>query len=122
MEHKLLLDERETEKGTRKHEKDVDESCTKRVVREVRQTCESERTQAEVDLELKQRLDARRQELELSWAREQEVIQRELEKERLRKRLEQLEQENTLKKSVSFKADVKVLFYVNLLTNQIRDT
>ena len=84
MEHKLLLDERETEKGTYKDEKDRDESRT-----------------LEKEIELQQRLEERRRE----WEKEQDRIEREIERERLLKKREKQE-ENTLKKSVSFRDEV----------------
>ena len=88
MEHKLLLDERETERGTRKDEKDIDEAA-----REARNV--------EKEMELQRRLEERRRE----WEREQDMIEREIERERLLKTREKQE-ENTLKKSVSFKDEL----------------
>ncbi|XP_045195109.2 uncharacterized protein LOC123550788 isoform X3 [Mercenaria mercenaria] len=103
MEHKLLLDERETEKGTKKQTVEKPVEKTKPAIRtEVRRL---EATEEEIDRELQERLAQRRRELEEEWRLEQEVIQRQLERERLLKREKQ--EENTLRKSVSFQ-DEKV--------------
>lgn len=100
MEHKLLIDERETEKGTKK-ERTLKPITLKSTLRTDAPSPPLP-TAEDIDTELRQRLAMRRQELEQEWKVEQEVIQRQLERERLLKRRETLE-ENTLKKSVSFK-------------------
>ena len=84
MEHKLLLDERETEKGTYKDDKDWDESRS-----------------LEKEAELQRRLEDRRRQ----WEQEQDAIEREIERQRLLKKRDKQE-ENTLRKSVSFKEEL----------------
>ena len=118
MEHKLLLDERENEKGTKKQTVEQTTKQPRPVVktesRRLDVTQSSEVSEGE-DRELQERLAMRRRELEEEWRLEQEVIQRQLERERLLKREKQ--EENTLRKSVSFKderveEDVKVIIFV----------
>lgn len=104
MEHKLLLDEKQTEKGTRKERSEKTEEMKAPVVNANADTRRPEGID-EVDQELRERLAQRRQELEEEWRLEQEVIQRQLERERLLKREKQ--EENTLRKSVTFE-DQKV--------------
>ncbi|XP_060597084.1 LOW QUALITY PROTEIN: uncharacterized protein LOC132751004 [Ruditapes philippinarum] len=109
MEHKLLLDERETEHGTKKQTVELTKEQPKPVIKtETRRYEESRRSEVmegEEDRELQERLAMRRRELEEEWRLEQEVIHRQLERERLLKREKQ--EENTLRKSVSFQ-DEKV--------------
>lgn len=110
MEHKLLLDEQEKEKGTRKEKSEEVKKPTVQT-----ETRKYERTEEEIDQELRERLAQRRRELEEEWKLEQEVIQRQLERERLLKREKQ--EENTLRKSVTFedekvKEDLKVRTFV----------
>lgn len=88
MEHKLLLDEKETEKGTNKDKKE--------------QTGDQP-TETELERELRERLEARRREWEMEWEKQQELIAAE-ERERLLKR-RQTQEDNTLRKSVSFKEE-----------------
>lgn len=109
MEHKLLLDEKETEKGTAKEKT---EKCSKKeesssfagVTKskiETKTEANTFCTEEDLDAELKLRLEQRRKELEEEWRLEQAVIQRQLERERLLKK-RGTQEENTLKKSVSF--------------------
>jgi hypothetical protein len=109
MEHKLLLDERETEQGTKKQTVELIKEQPKPVIktdsRRYEEARRSEVMEGEEDRELQERLAMRRRELEEEWRLEQEVIHRQLERERLLKREKQ--EENTLRKSVSFQ-DEKV--------------
>ena len=106
-EHKQLLDEKETEKGTNKEEKDVAETTKKMETISLNNSSviRSETVKLEdeglLDNELEKRLAQRRKEIEEQWQKEQEEIQKQIEKEKLLKKREKQE-ENTLKKSVTF--------------------
>lgn len=96
-EHKWLLDEKETEKGTQKAKESEKLGDSVEVVKPP-----SPQEVKLDDMELQQRLEARRKQWEKNWHYEQESLKQEIEQERLLKKREKREH-NMLQKHVHFK-------------------